>query len=96
MAQRIELKALREYLNSDKSEFIAVYGRRRVGKTFLIRKAAKDNFAFFVTGAYKASKSEQLINFAIALQKYSGSDTGILRTVTLHRDPSRRKENYLY
>lgn len=48
MAQQLigrsrELKALREYLNSDKSEFIAVYGRRRVGKTFLIRKAAEVN-----------------------------------------------------
>lgn len=79
IGRRTELKALREYINSDKSEFIAVYGRRRVGKTFLIRKAAEDNFAFFVTGAYKASKSEQLINFAIALQKYSGSDQLIIQ-----------------
>lgn len=74
IGRKTELKALREYLNSDKSEFVAVYGRRRVGKTFLIRMAAGDNFSFFVTGAYKASKSEQLINFAIALQKYSGSE----------------------
>lgn len=69
-----ELHSLKEYLNSDHSEFIAVYGRRRVGKTFLIRKAVSDRFAFFVTGAYKATKSEQLTNFAIALQKYSGSE----------------------
>lgn len=69
-----ELRSLHEYINSQHSEFIAVYGRRRVGKTFLIRKAASDNFAFFVTGVYKASKYEQLTNFAIALQKYSGSD----------------------
>lgn len=30
-----ELKTLNEYLSSDRSEFIAVYGRRRVGKTFI-------------------------------------------------------------
>lgn len=71
-----ELKELSAYLESNRSEFIAVYGRRRVGKTFLIRTAAKDDFAFFVTGIYGAAKTDQLINFAIALQKYSG--TGIL------------------
>lgn len=74
VGRKEELKALGEYLNSDKSEFIAVYGRRRVGKTFLIRVAAEDNFSFFVTGMHKATKSEQLTNFAIALQKYSGSE----------------------
>lgn len=69
-----ELRSLQGYIDSERSEFVAVYGRRRVGKTFLIRKAASDNFAFFVTGVYKATKSEQLTNFAIALQKYSGSE----------------------
>ena len=71
-----ELKELQSYFSSGKSEFIAVYGRRRVGKTFLIRAAAKDDFAFFVTGVYNANKNEQLTNFAIALTHYSGS--GIL------------------
>lgn len=69
-----ELKELGNYIDSDKSEFIAVYGRRRVGKTFLIRKAANDNFSFFVTGMHKAPKDVQLTNFAIALQKYSHSE----------------------
>ena len=78
MAQKLigriaELRSLRSYLDSERSEFVAVYGRRRVGKTFLVRKAVDDKFAFFVTGMYKATKSEQLTNFAIALQKYSGA-----------------------
>ena len=78
MAQKLigriaELRSLRSYLDSERSEFVAVYGRRRVGKTFLVRKAVDDKFTFFVTGMYKATKSEQLTNFAIALQKYSGS-----------------------
>lgn len=70
-----EMRSLQSYLTSNQSEFVAVYGRRRVGKTFLIRKAAADNFAFYVTGMYKATKSEQLTNFAIALQKYTKSDS---------------------
>ncbi len=68
-----ELKRIRTQLASDKSEFIAVYGRRRVGKTMLIRTAAEDHFCFFVTGIYQRPRNEQLINFAIALQRASGS-----------------------
>lgn len=67
-----ELKNLTAYVNSKTSEFIAVYGRRRVGKTFLIRQMAKDNFAFYVTGMDNANLNHQLLNFAIALQKYRG------------------------
>lgn len=73
IGREVELGLLRKYMESSNSEFVAVYGRRRVGKTFLIRKAAEDDFAFFVTGVHDASKADQLINFAIALQKHSGS-----------------------
>ena len=41
-----ELDRFEKYYNSGKAEFIAVYGRRRVGKTFLIRQRFKDEFAF--------------------------------------------------
>lgn len=75
VGRSIELKTLNEYFNSDRSEFIAVCGRRRVGKTFLVRKAVKDQFAFFMTGVHGVSKSEQLVNFSIALQKYTQSTT---------------------
>ena len=78
IGREVELKSLQQYINSERSEFVAVYGRRRVGKTFLIRHAAEEKFTFFMTGVYKASKSEQLTNFAISLQKYSGSDRLIL------------------
>ena len=70
IGRNAEYKALTNYFTSKGSEFIAVYGRRRVGKTFLIRKAANDRFAFFLTGAHEVPKNEQLINFAIAIQKH--------------------------
>ncbi len=54
--------------NSNKSEFIAVYGRRRVGKTFLIRQAFEHKFSFQVTAIANAKTSQQLYNFNIALQ----------------------------
>lgn len=74
IGRQSELKTLRRYMDSDRSEFVAVYGRRRVGKTFLIRMTAEDSFSFFMTGVHQATKSEQLTNFAIAMQKYSGSE----------------------
>ena len=45
-----EVRLLREYLNTDKSEFVAVYGRRRVGKTYLIRQVLGDEACFSMTG----------------------------------------------
>ena len=76
-----EIEALNKYYNSGRSEFIAVYGRRRVGKTFLIRRSVDDQFAFFMTGVHGASKTDQLLNFSIALQKYSKAPA-----ICLHRN----------
>ncbi|MFA5328457.1 MAG: ATP-binding protein [Prolixibacteraceae bacterium] len=67
---RIEyLKTFQELHQSGKSEFIAVYGRRRVGKTFLIRNAFEGNFTFQVTGLSNTSLAKQLTNFNLAMRK---------------------------
>ena len=50
-------------LLSPQAEFLAVYGRRRVGKTFLIRQYLKDNIAFDITGTQHGDKGLQLTNF---------------------------------
>lgn len=41
-----EIATLHGLMSSDESQFVAVYGRRRVGKTFLIREAYKSHFVF--------------------------------------------------
>ena len=41
-----EISELKELYDSDKSEFVAVYGRRRVGKTFLVDEALKGKITF--------------------------------------------------
>ena len=64
------MNELKDVLNSDRSEFVAVYGRRRVGKTFMIRQAADNKFAFYYTAANNASKKEQLANFAFVMRNY--------------------------
>ena len=58
-----EQQQLREYIESPQSEFITVYGRRRVGKTFLIQKVIGDNYAFYSTGMNNVSMRTQLANF---------------------------------
>jgi len=55
---------------SKQSEFVAVYGRRRVGKTFLIRETFTNNFNFQLTGLAQANLSQQLLNFHAALLRY--------------------------
>ena len=67
-----EIQLLTDYLNSGKAEFLMVYGRRRVGKTFLIKQFFKDKFTFYLSGAENASKQHQLFNFSTALNKSSG------------------------
>lgn len=64
-----EQRLLNEYINSDQSEFIAVYGRRRVGKTFLIQQVIKDDYAYYVAGMNKVTMRVQLDNFIAALTK---------------------------
>lgn len=62
-----EVKILKDSLLSTKSELIAVYGRRRVGKTFLIREVLKESTILDITGLYEGSLKEQLKNFTTQL-----------------------------
>ena len=55
-----EQKILHDCYKSDRAELIAVYGRRRVGKTFLVKNFFKNKFDFYTTGIYKGTKREQL------------------------------------
>ena len=67
-----EQAILRQRLDSGSPEFIAIYGRRRVGKTFLVRQYFNDAFSFYSTGIYQGTKSEQLGAFNRQLEYYSG------------------------
>lgn len=75
----IETSVLKNALLSTSSEFIAVYGRRRVGKTYLIRETYGGNFSFYHTGIANARRKVQLERFATALQK-QGLSSGKIPT----------------
>ncbi len=63
---------LREALLSDRSELIAVYGRRRIGKTFLIRSVYQKEICFELSGSLNAPMDMQLSNFAKQLGAFMG------------------------
>ena len=62
-----EQSILKDLLKTDESEFIALYGRRRVGKTFLVETVYKKEIVFSITGLNKAGKELQLENFTNVL-----------------------------
>jgi uncharacterized protein len=68
-----ELAILSDLKTSHSSAFVAVYGRRRVGKTFLIRNAFDNQFTFHVTGMANVNMAQQLTNFSVAIKKYDTS-----------------------
>lgn len=60
-------------MESERSEFVVVYGRRRIGKTFLVRRFFRDNYAFSFVGKHEMGREQQLTEFAKELMRYSHS-----------------------
>jgi AAA+ ATPase superfamily predicted ATPase len=63
-----EIQLLQEALRDDASHFVAVYGRRRVGKTYLIRETFDYRFTFQHAGVSAGGKKEQLQAFSSSLK----------------------------
>ena len=85
-----EYERLDECMNSNQAQLVIVYGRRRVGKTFLINEYFHNTFAFKLTGTYGKGKEVQLRNFASSLKrqthKESATPTDWLQAFELLRD----------
>lgn len=71
IGRKKEIEKLDRIATSAKSEFLAVYGRRRVGKTFLIREYFDYTFDFQISGLANANTQQQLFNFDLSLGKQS-------------------------
>jgi uncharacterized protein len=65
-----EINIMQQLLTSPKAEMLAVYGRRRVGKTYLIKHVYRSNMSFEFTGTQKASLRNQLFKFAEKLKEF--------------------------
>lgn len=64
-----EKRVLDTVLASNDPELVAVYGRRRVGKTFLIREHCRPHLVLEVVGLHNQSTAVQLANFHVSLRK---------------------------
>ena len=73
VGRKEEQANLRTALNSKEAEMVAVIGRRRVGKTFLINHVYKNQIDFEITGLQNAPRIEQLQNFTFWLTRFSKS-----------------------
>lgn len=76
-----EIDELQSLYRSDRPEFVAIYGRRRVGKTFLVKEVFKDRFTFVHSGLSpydsdrRVTTSDQLEAFYGSLMRH-GMDEG--------------------
>lgn len=69
IGRNIERKYLLNALKSNKSELLVIYGRRRIGKTFLIRNTYFRYIKFELIGLHRGTTSDQLANFKKSLTK---------------------------
>lgn len=72
-----EQKKLKDAYASEYSEFVAVYGRRRVGKTFLIRETFDYKFTFTHSGVANMNTRGQLSEFHASLKRQGASKKAI-------------------
>jgi len=95
-----EIRDLDRVCQSDRSELVILYGRRRVGKTFLVRSYFHDTYDFHFVGAHNKRPSTQLSNFRKALIHYGYVNAPALKDWTqafdclcelLEKSPNKRK-----
>jgi uncharacterized protein len=77
VGRKEEYELLRSLKVSKKSSFVAVFGRRRVGKTFLINNLFEDKFTFKLTGLAKVGLKHQLSNFHSSLVEQNPTINGL-------------------
>ena len=70
IGRKQERQKLDYLLFSNKSELLAIIGRRRVGKTYLIKEHFKEKIVFDFTGTQNANKTNQLKKFALKLDQF--------------------------
>ena len=67
-----EIQRLDSCMRENRAQLIILYGRRRIGKTYLINEYFHGRFDFKITGSYKEKKDVQLYNFAEELSGHTG------------------------
>jgi AAA+ ATPase superfamily predicted ATPase len=74
IGRKEEKAVLSNVFSSKQSEFVAIYGRRRIGKTYLVRELFSDKFSFEISGLANTNTKEQLLNFRLTLKKMTNEN----------------------
>ncbi|MCR4952812.1 MAG: ATP-binding protein [Treponema sp.] len=77
IGRKNEMRQLQNCVESKQSQLVIVYGRRRVGKSFLINQFFDENFDFKLVGDLKLDKEGQLLNFYNELKRKSQKEIEI-------------------
>lgn len=80
VGRRDEVRQLEWDLHKDESQFVAIYGRRRIGKTYLVREMFNETFAFSHTGLRGGDRKAQLAAFGASLTRYGLAKVPVLRS----------------
>ena len=65
-----EKRSLAQAVQEEDSMFVALYGRRRVGKTYLVRETFNNRFTFYHTGLANSTMKKQLAAWRLSLREY--------------------------
>ena len=68
-----ETTTLQSLLNSEQSDLVAIIGRRRIGKTYLVKNAYKNQFSFHITGVKNTDKETMIQAFVTKIEEFSKS-----------------------
>ena len=74
-----EQMELRKAYESKESQLVAIYGRRRIGKTYLVNETFHHTFAFHHSGLKRGNLKEQLKQFRLSLRQQGYWDCPVLR-----------------
>jgi len=107
VGRKKEQEILKKAFHSDESEMVAIFGRRRVGKTFLIRSYYGKQIDIEFTGVQNASLKDQLVAFSFLIKKYTTSKNKLpvpknwldafLQLITvLEEKPNSKKKRVLF
>lgn len=94
IGRKKELEQLSSIYNSNKAELVAVYGRRRIGKTYLVKSFFNDNFDYYATGIFEGSKQDELDAFCDMLRQ-NYKDTKAILSIKTWMDAFRALRDYL-
>ena len=75
-----EIKRLKAAYASEQSEFVTIYGRRRIGKTFLVNETFGYKFAFHHAGLKRQGLKEQLEQFRFSLMRQGYAQCPVFRS----------------